>query len=96
MFNQSYPKNDPRFLSYCIASIAGLERGDRIQKFRKENNLTPPTPTGTTNKSSLIAISGGPIVLERIIVTIVIGNCDDGRDGQATFKRAENAHASCS
>ncbi|GBP94728.1 hypothetical protein EVAR_88110_1 [Eumeta japonica] len=34
-------------LSYCIASIAGLERGDRIQKFRNENNLTPPTPTGT-------------------------------------------------
>ncbi|GBP37545.1 hypothetical protein EVAR_28798_1 [Eumeta japonica] len=34
-------------LSYCIASIAGFERGDRIQKFRNENNLTLSTPTGT-------------------------------------------------
>ncbi|GBP90601.1 NADH dehydrogenase 1 alpha subcomplex subunit 5 [Eumeta japonica] len=30
-----------------LTPIAGLERGDQIQKFRNENNLTPPTPTGT-------------------------------------------------
>ncbi|GBP74793.1 hypothetical protein EVAR_98180_1 [Eumeta japonica] len=44
------PQNSPQILlrfCFCIASIAGLERGDRIQKFRNENNQTPPTPTGT-------------------------------------------------
>ena len=30
------------FLSYCIAFIAGFERGDRIKKFRNENK--PNTP----------------------------------------------------
>ena len=30
------------FLSYCIASIAGLERGDQIQKFRNEKTSRSP------------------------------------------------------